>query len=479
MSPFLLIILLALCDDDPIFRFVIEVAHHGARSSPVHNFDISPVPWDINHKHGEITNVGLREGYLLGRALREKYMHKADILSEKYDDYQILIKTAPYNAAIMSGIAQMMGFYTPGVGDVLTEMEQGIAIPPVEDPSVLTKEIKTLADAGLPYYTQVLPAHEYEGNQDWVFSTLSQCNVIKYIWANTSATAEYKALEEKYKSLYVSINSFAGTNITNMTTAYLLYDDLMCDLADGKEIADKFKFTSEIIEELRSLANDVWKHLIFGNSTVMKAAVTPLFREWIKLINNVVKDDNEKRPIDKTLNMALYISDASHLLPIMNMLGKSMSAPFQFADNFLLQMGVKLSSVQKSTKNLSDYEFVGFFNGQTIVRNGQLWIDADQFVRMLEANSLLHLTQAQFIDWCNTIPEPPVNPVDPVIPTVPKIWNIIAIIIEVIFLLIIVLTCFFVNRKKVDKPVEPAENESAEKKDIPTNENKESEAKAL
>jgi len=168
--------------DDPTARFVIEVVHHGARSSPITNFNTSNIPWDNNHRHGELTNVGLREGYLLGRSLREKYMQKADILQEKYDDYQIIAKTASYNAAVMSGYAQMLGFYTPGVGDVLTEIAQGIAMPPIEDPSVVEKEATDLHDAGLPLYTQLIPIHTKEGGSDWLFSTLSQCNIIKYIW---------------------------------------------------------------------------------------------------------------------------------------------------------------------------------------------------------------------------------------------------------------------------------------------------------
>ena len=90
-----IMLLLIAGADDPIIRFVIEVAHSSARSSPYTNFNISNSPWDSNHYHGEITNVGFRESYLLGRSLREKYMQKAAILNEKYDDYQMMVKTAP------------------------------------------------------------------------------------------------------------------------------------------------------------------------------------------------------------------------------------------------------------------------------------------------------------------------------------------------------------------------------------------------
>jgi len=50
-------------------------------------------------------------------------MHDTDILREKYDDYQIVVKSAPYPSAIMSGLSHMIGFYTPGTGDILSQIE--------------------------------------------------------------------------------------------------------------------------------------------------------------------------------------------------------------------------------------------------------------------------------------------------------------------------------------------------------------------
>ena len=69
----------------------------------------------------------------------------------------------------------MMGMYTPGVGDALTEIEQGIAIPPVENAGYLDTMRATMADKGLPYYAQMVPVHTNEGGQDWLFLPLKEC----------------------------------------------------------------------------------------------------------------------------------------------------------------------------------------------------------------------------------------------------------------------------------------------------------------
>ena len=57
--------------DNPNTRFIFELYHHGSRSSLYMNYNVSDVPWHKNHTHGELTNVGLRQAYLMGRVLRE------------------------------------------------------------------------------------------------------------------------------------------------------------------------------------------------------------------------------------------------------------------------------------------------------------------------------------------------------------------------------------------------------------------------
>jgi len=64
----------------------------------------------------------------------------------------------------------------------------------------------------------------------------------------------------------------------------------------------------------------------------------------------------------------------------------------------------------------------------------------------------MHLKDQEFYDWCET---PPYNPpIPPRPPTVSRKWNIIAIVMEAVFLVIIVVTCFLMNRKPSQPPEE-------------------------
>ena len=65
----------------------------------------------------------MRQHYLLGRYLREVFIYRSEILRERYDDYQIIAKAAPFPSPIISAYAQLMGIYTPGVAESLSLLE--------------------------------------------------------------------------------------------------------------------------------------------------------------------------------------------------------------------------------------------------------------------------------------------------------------------------------------------------------------------
>jgi len=83
---------------------IIELGYHGSRGILYPQYE-SLQPWSKNQSQGEITNTGFRQQYLLGRYMRELFIYRSAILREKYDDYQIVIKAAPFNAPIASAKA--------------------------------------------------------------------------------------------------------------------------------------------------------------------------------------------------------------------------------------------------------------------------------------------------------------------------------------------------------------------------------------
>ena len=153
-----LVLLLAHSDDSNI-RLIITLLNHGPRAPPYPNYNTSNNITDHNHRLGELTNVGLRQQYLLGRTIRQQYVHLAPIIQEYYSDNHIYARTAPTNPAYLSAYAILTGIYTPGTGEALDIDKLNNAIPPVEFQQKLIPEITKLVDMCLPLYTNVFPIH--------------------------------------------------------------------------------------------------------------------------------------------------------------------------------------------------------------------------------------------------------------------------------------------------------------------------------
>jgi len=76
----LLIFCLAIVVSADELKMVLEVFRHGARTAVANYWDYNKY-WD----HGELTPVGMRQHYLLGKILRKKYIEDLKFLSPEYN----------------------------------------------------------------------------------------------------------------------------------------------------------------------------------------------------------------------------------------------------------------------------------------------------------------------------------------------------------------------------------------------------------
>lgn len=159
MLKFILLLLVTICLDfvvmqDREYRFIFSIFRHGARApqSKVNNqgVDMLGNKWE---SPGELTEVGMRMHYLLGRRNRQKYN---GFISEKYDSKEIFIRSSDYNRTMMSVQSQLQGLYPPPSGPTLNQWQKDIAFP------TINKNFggyDTTLDAALPNQMQVFPIH--------------------------------------------------------------------------------------------------------------------------------------------------------------------------------------------------------------------------------------------------------------------------------------------------------------------------------
>ena len=111
-------------------RYVFSIFRHGARAPQhgvVNGVDILGNKWS---SPGELTEVGMRMHFLLGKRNRELYKN---FVSTNYDPLEIFIRSSDYNRTMMSVQSQLQGFYPPGTGPTLTDWQRNIGKPQIAD----------------------------------------------------------------------------------------------------------------------------------------------------------------------------------------------------------------------------------------------------------------------------------------------------------------------------------------------------------
>jgi hypothetical protein len=129
----LALLLQRTCADQLVF--VQELFRHGARY-PIYN---APDNLDIRQDFGELTPVGMRQHFILGQALRKRYIQTLSFLSPTYNHTQIYIRSSDVNRTLMSAQSQLLGLYYEQ-GPTLEPSLRNISVPPFQGVEPLLEE---------------------------------------------------------------------------------------------------------------------------------------------------------------------------------------------------------------------------------------------------------------------------------------------------------------------------------------------------
>ena len=150
--------------------FVFTLFRHGARAPYAleNGKDSIGVEWNINKN--ELTNVGLRQHYILGLLQREKYN---DLLSNEYKPGEVYAISTNRNRTIMSFLAHYQGLYSKGAE--LTDEQIEKAMPPGNNSDDLIK-LAHSTKAAVGDYVSTMPFHIIDKNK--YFNFKSYCSGI-------------------------------------------------------------------------------------------------------------------------------------------------------------------------------------------------------------------------------------------------------------------------------------------------------------
>ena len=84
---------------------------HGARGPGSSLYNLNK--WKL---YGELTEVGIRQEYLLGSQFRKRYILGKKLLPETFDYSSIMVESTAKNRTIMSAYSFLSGLYPPLTG---------------------------------------------------------------------------------------------------------------------------------------------------------------------------------------------------------------------------------------------------------------------------------------------------------------------------------------------------------------------------
>ena len=141
--------------------FVYTHFRHGARAPLKINDSFIDKLGEAWKNPGELTGVGQRMHYLLGRRNRIRYINDGKtFLSTQFDPHEILIYSSNINRTMVSVSSQLQGFYPQDnqIGEKLTDAQIKIAYPQVNvNYEEINNSISALGDSALPYQMTLAP----------------------------------------------------------------------------------------------------------------------------------------------------------------------------------------------------------------------------------------------------------------------------------------------------------------------------------
>lgn len=224
--------------------FVYEHFRHGNRgptfkNNNKKNIDMYGVEWDNS---GELTPIGLRKQYLLGRHNKMKYNN---FLSEQYDPNEIEIYSSPLRRTIMSAQAQLHGMYSE-YGQKIPENLKSYAYPEIDVNEEMKKEITKLDSNDYYLNNQIIPIQEVDLLE---FNTIlldeSICPNMKNIRKNMRNSEEFNNriswLNQTYGQKLLKYLNKSDTNyLFDYYTIFYMSDYFIADYLNGKNLS-KFK----------------------------------------------------------------------------------------------------------------------------------------------------------------------------------------------------------------------------------------------
>ncbi|CAD8084805.1 unnamed protein product [Paramecium sonneborni] len=252
---------------------VQAIWRHGARNPYYCNFKC-----DLNVPKGDaalLTPTGMRQQYVLGKWLRQRYIIDFPLLSPTFNENEIYIESSDVNRTLQSAYCNLQGMYPEGPIVPHFEGENASLLLPPNEGATVPKDIK---DYALPNKISLIPIHTKQKSMDYAIAI--SCPNGANMTADNKKTDLYKQVNDASSQLYKDFNEqlkLTGEEQVNDFVILSNYrDTFICNKYNGDEMPN---LTSETLKQIDDVANLAFSLEKFQTPLQVKLYSTPYFKQ--------------------------------------------------------------------------------------------------------------------------------------------------------------------------------------------------------
>ncbi|KAL4426737.1 hypothetical protein ABPG74_006109 [Tetrahymena malaccensis] len=282
-------------------KLVVQIYRHGARYPIYDTYDYT----EQKAMNGELTPVGIRQHFELGRKLKAEYIDKRGFLSSSYNPQELFVRSTDVTRTLMSAESQLAGLYPYNSGPKIPDAVQGLAADqkkkildaPYQFFDQTISQTMTDDANAIPNGFQPIPIHTVDQKLDKLLLGVSYGCPNSQKWtAQNKQSDEWNRINKELKD---TISKFAnimkqdpkyGSKVNkyfdtfDLTNLQQNMDTLISDHFQGRDIPNDMKDKDfwEKIEQLLYLEI----HLeLLKTKQQKQVSITPFFNSLIGYID--------------------------------------------------------------------------------------------------------------------------------------------------------------------------------------------------
>ncbi|EGR29698.1 hypothetical protein IMG5_150410, partial [Ichthyophthirius multifiliis] len=264
--------------------FIQSLFRHGARYPMSKYYD-----WEEQQMfHGQLSPVGYRQHYNLGKQLRKEYIIDQQFLSPNYNYQEIQVRSTDVDRTISSAQSQLIGLYPQGFS-IPQNLNPDYKRPPYQGAQ---DDQQNLQEFSLPHNLSAIPIHVRDEMDDLELQPWNRCDeyvnlVKKFKDQNIQLAQEFN---KNFTQLYQKLTSILNQEINNYSQLGGVwggvYDVFIANLYNARRIPDQL--TREELENIKFVDSFSWFFGDFGTELGTKLLVTPFLKHLVDNFENKI-----------------------------------------------------------------------------------------------------------------------------------------------------------------------------------------------